>query len=45
MYLKWAVVFLLLWLFLKNTFLTNALEDWFELQVAGYRLQVLGLKN
>lgn len=27
MYLKWAVVFLLLWLFLKNTFLTNALED------------------
>ncbi|QNF34558.1 VWA domain-containing protein [Adhaeribacter swui] len=26
-YLKWAVAFLLLWLFLKNTFLTNALED------------------
>ena len=26
-YLKWALLFFLLWLFLKNTFLTNALED------------------
>lgn len=27
MYLKWAVVFLLLWLVTKNTFLTNVLTD------------------
>lgn len=26
-YLKWAVVFFLFWLILKNTFFTNALED------------------
>jgi len=26
-YLKWALVFFLVWLFLKNTFLANALED------------------
>lgn len=26
-YLKWALVFLVLWLFTKNTFLTNAMED------------------
>ena len=26
-YLKWAILFLLVWLLLKNTFLSNALED------------------
>ncbi|MFD3000979.1 vWA domain-containing protein [Pontibacter toksunensis] len=26
-YLKWALLFLLLWMFLKNTFVTNVLED------------------
>ncbi|MDX5444041.1 MAG: VWA domain-containing protein [Hymenobacteraceae bacterium] len=26
-YLKWAVIFLLLWLLMKSTFLTNAMED------------------